>query len=158
MQTKLKTKASRKGVPMDNLADLLQDWKAKTAYSAEDDWVFASPHRNGEMPLNPVPAMTYWIQPAAQKAGITKHFNWHIFRHLVGSLLGQSGEHTKVVQRFCATQTAESLRTSTCSRSDREAYSVESLLRAASSSGKRSLKYRLKDQRLPGTSGAFLCC
>jgi integrase len=101
VETKLKTKASRKGVPMmDDLSDLLQDWKTKTAYSGDDDWVFASPHRKGKMPLNPVPAMDYWIKPAAKEAGISKHFNWHNFRHSVGSLLGQSGENIKVVQEI----------------------------------------------------------
>lgn len=101
VETKLKTKASRKGVPMmDDLANLLQNWKTKTPYSADDDWVFASPHRNGEMPLNPVPAMDYWVKPAAKDAGIEKRFNWHNFRHSVGSLLGQSGENIKVVQEI----------------------------------------------------------
>lgn len=99
--TNLKTHASRKGVPrMDDLSDLLQHWRMQTPYPADTDWVFASPHRKGEMPYNPVPAMRWWVQPAAKEAGITKPINWHTFRHSVGSLLGQSGEHIKVVQEI----------------------------------------------------------
>lgn len=62
--------------------------------------MFASPHQNGERPYNPVPAMRYWGQPAAKKAGCTKHIGRHTYRHSLGSLLGQSGEKLKVVQEI----------------------------------------------------------
>lgn len=99
--TKLKTNASRKGIPMtDDLAELLQHWRTQTPYPGDGDWVFASPQREGKWPLNPAPTMIYWVQPAATKAGITKRINWHTFRHSVGSILGQSGEQIKVVQEI----------------------------------------------------------
>jgi integrase len=99
--TKLKTKASRKGVPMiDELAQLLAQWRRDTPFCGDDDWVFASPHQNGEWPYNPVPAMRYWVQPAAKKAGCTKQIGWHTYRHSLGSLLGDSGEKLKVVQEI----------------------------------------------------------
>jgi integrase len=99
--TKLKTKASRKGVPMiEGLAQLLPQWREETPYPDDDDWVFASPHQNGEWPYNPIPAMLYWVQPAAKNAGCSKHIGWHTFRHSLGSLLGQSGEKPKVVQEI----------------------------------------------------------
>lgn len=99
--TKLKTRASRKGVPMiEELAQLLAQWREHTPYPGDGDWVFASPHQNGEWPYNPVPAMRYWVQPAAKKAGCMKHIGWHTYRHSLGSLLGQSGEKLKVVQEI----------------------------------------------------------
>jgi integrase len=99
--TKLKTKASRKGVPMnEDLAELLAQWRKQNPYPGDDDWVFASPHVKGEWPYNPVAAMRYWVQPAAKSAGCTKQIGWHTYRHSLGSLLGHSGEKTKVVQEI----------------------------------------------------------
>lgn len=99
--TKLKTKASRKGVPMiEGLADLLAQWRQQTPYAADDDWVFASPHQDGEWPYNPVSAMRYWVQPVAEKVAPGKHIGWHTFRHSLGSVLGDSGEKLKVVQEI----------------------------------------------------------
>lgn len=101
MVTKLKTEASRKGVPMnDDVAELLLDWRNNTPYPADSDWVFASPYDNGKLPYNPVPAMSYWVRPAAKAAGVTKHVKWHTFRHSVATLLGQNGEDVKVVQEI----------------------------------------------------------
>ncbi len=100
-ETKLKTAASRKGVPMtDDLAIMLLQWREHTPYPADTDWVFASPHDHGKRPYNPVPAMSYHVRPAAKAAGVTKHVKWHTFRHSVGSLLGQKGENVKVVQEI----------------------------------------------------------
>jgi integrase len=43
-ETKMKTAASGKGVPMlAELADVLKQWRTETPYSADNDWVFASP-------------------------------------------------------------------------------------------------------------------
>jgi integrase len=100
-QTKLKTKASRKGVPMpDDLAELLIEWRKRTPYAADTDWVFASPFSDGEQPYWAESALKDHVQPAAHAAGITKHVTWHTFRHSLGSYLGQSGEQVKVVQEL----------------------------------------------------------
>ena len=99
--TKLKTAASRKGVPMtDDLAALLCTWRGRTPYPADDDWVFASPNENGRWPYNPSAALRFWVQSAAVDLGIEKRIGWHTFRHSVGTLLGQSGENVKVVQEL----------------------------------------------------------
>ena len=97
----LKTKASRKGVPMSpELAELLEDWRTQTPYPLDQDWVFASPFTQGQRPYWPESVLKDHVRPAAKKAGITKHVGWHTFRHSVGSHLGQAGENVKVVQEL----------------------------------------------------------
>ena len=36
--------------------------------------------------------------PAAKRAGITKHINWHVFRHRFSTLLAENDEDVKTVQ------------------------------------------------------------
>lgn len=44
-----KTEASQKPVPLhDHVAKVLQEWKRQSRYSAADDWVFASPVKDGQ--------------------------------------------------------------------------------------------------------------
>ncbi len=57
-QTKMKTRASRKGVPMNpELAELLLQWRGRTPSLTPTDWVFASPFTNGERPYWPESAL-----------------------------------------------------------------------------------------------------
>lgn len=100
-ETKLKTKASRKGVPMNpELAEMLQAWRSHSPYPTDEDWVFASPFTEGKRPYWPDAALKNHVRPAARAAGITKNIGWHTFRHSVGTHLGQSGENVKVVQEL----------------------------------------------------------
>jgi integrase len=100
-ETKLKTKASRKGVPMNpELAEILLIWRTQTPYPTDADWVFASPFTDGERPYWPESALKDHVRPAALKAGINKTVGWHTFRHSLGSHLGQQGESVKVVQEL----------------------------------------------------------
>ena len=100
-QTKMKTRASRKGVPMNpELAELLLQWRGRTPYLTPTDWVFASPFTNGERPYWPESALKDRVRPAAMRAGIKKIVGWHTFRHSLGSHLGQEGENVKVVQEL----------------------------------------------------------
>lgn len=88
-QTKLKTRASRKGVPMiPQLAEALAEWRLRTPYPMDDGWVFASPFTNGKRPYWADSALADHIQPAARAAGITKTIGFHTFRHSLGTLLG----------------------------------------------------------------------
>jgi hypothetical protein len=55
--TEMKTKASKKGVPMlPELGEVLRQWRTETPYPMDDHWVFASPYTNGERP--------YWAESA----------------------------------------------------------------------------------------------
>lgn len=101
LQTDMKTRASRRGVPMlPELAETLENWRRQTPYSQDDDWVFASPYTGGKRPYWPESALVDHIRPAAQKAGITKHIGWHTFRHSVGTLLDEAGANLKTVQEI----------------------------------------------------------
>lgn len=77
-----KTEASHKPVPMNEcIAQALIAWRQESAYTKPDDWVWASPQMKGKQPLWLATIMRYYIQPAAQRAGINKKIGWHTFRH-----------------------------------------------------------------------------
>jgi integrase len=100
-ETTLKTKASRKGVPIaPELAELLTRWREETPYPKQSDWVFASPYTQGKRPYWPESALVDHIRPAAKRAGIAKHVHYHAFRHSFASLMGQKGEGVKTVQEL----------------------------------------------------------
>jgi integrase len=96
-----KTEASRKPIPIDaQVAADLWLWKETSTYSKADDWIFASPHTRGKHPFWPDIVLQKIIRPAALRAGITKRFGWHTFRHSYSSLLVANGENVKVVQEL----------------------------------------------------------
>jgi integrase len=95
----MKTEASRKPIPLDSaLAEVLLDWRGRSAYNRQQDWVFASPRLKGAQPYSPDTIRAKAIKPAAQRAGITKRIGWHTFRHSFATLLKSNGEDVKVVQ------------------------------------------------------------
>jgi integrase len=95
----MKTEASRKPVPLDSaLAEVLLDWRARTPYNRDDDWLFASPEKLGRQPYWPDSALRKAVRPGAVRAGIVKHIGWHTFRHSFATLLKANGEDVKVVQ------------------------------------------------------------
>ncbi|PYX38367.1 MAG: site-specific integrase [Acidobacteria bacterium] len=95
----VKTEESEKTMPLDEevIADLLR-WRSETPYAHDEDWIFASPRMNGRQPLWPEALMRNHIAPAALRAGITKHLNWHVFRHTFSTLLAENDEDVKTVQ------------------------------------------------------------
>ena len=100
-ETKMKTKASRKGTEMlPTLAAALLIWRDHSPYNQDTDWVFASPFINGKRPYWPDSALKDHVKPAVLKAGISKRVAWHTFRHSFGSILGQQGENLKTVQEL----------------------------------------------------------
>jgi integrase len=100
-ETSMKTKASRKPVPiLPELVEVLLQWRTETPYPVDTDWVFASPFTEGKRPYWAESAMTDHIRPAAIRAGVKKHIGWHTFRHSLATLLGQNGENVKVVQEL----------------------------------------------------------
>jgi integrase len=98
---KCKTEASRKLVPLEpSVAEELWLWKQSTPFSKPTDWVFASLRKKGTHPLWPDMVLKRYLQPAAQRAGITKRVGWHTFRHTFSTLLRANGEDIKVVQEL----------------------------------------------------------
>ncbi len=99
--TEMKTKASKKGVPMlPELGDVLRQWRTETPYPMDDDWVFASPYTNGERPYWAESAMVDHVRPAAAKAGIKKHITWHVFRHSLSTIMKTNKEDVKTIQEI----------------------------------------------------------
>jgi len=95
----MKTEASRKPLALDSaLAEVLVDWRGRTPYNRDEDWVFASPEKLGQQPYWPDSALRKAVRPAAVRAGIVKHIGWHTFRHSFATLLEANGEDVKVVQ------------------------------------------------------------
>jgi integrase len=96
-----KTEASKKDVPLDaQTAESLFAWRQTCAYPASDDWVFASPAMKGKQPYWPGTQWRYYGKPALERAQVTKHVNYHTFRHTFGTLLNANGENPKVVQEL----------------------------------------------------------
>jgi site-specific recombinase XerD len=75
-------------------------WKETAEYFESDDWIFASPTNDGDLPLWPGTVLQKVIRPAAVRAGISKRFGWHTFRHTDSTLLIANGENVKVVQEL----------------------------------------------------------
>lgn len=101
MQTKLKTKGSRRGVPLPpDLAEVLKAWRDQTPYRAEDDWVLASPATNGRTSIWLDMVVQDHIKPAAKRLGINKQIGMHTFRHSLANLLASKKEPIKVTQEL----------------------------------------------------------
>ncbi|MFL6305474.1 MAG: tyrosine-type recombinase/integrase [Candidatus Sulfotelmatobacter sp.] len=100
-ETSMKTKASRKPVPiLPELVEVLLQWREETPYAADTDWIFASPFTEGKRPYWAESAMMDHIRPAPIRAGVKKHIGWHTFQHSLATLLGQNREDVKVVQEL----------------------------------------------------------
>lgn len=96
-----KTEASRKPVPMDaEIAEALWRWRHNSGYPKLEDWVFASPAKNGEQPYWPGTLYRAHLAPAASAAGIKGKIGWHTFRHTFATLLKANGEDVKTVQEL----------------------------------------------------------
>ncbi len=95
----VKTEESEKTMPLGEeiITDLLR-WRKETPYAKDQDWIFASARMKGRQPLWPEAIMRNYICPAALRAGITKHINWHVFRHTFSTLLAENDEDVKTVQ------------------------------------------------------------
>lgn len=101
-----KTAGSRRLVPISTeLAAVLTQLRAASAYNQPEDWVLASTDKLGKSPLWLDTLMERKIRPAVAAAKIAKRVTWHVFRHSYATLLKGNGEDVKTVQ--------ESLRHST---------------------------------------------
>jgi integrase len=96
-----KTRGSKRPLPLPTEAVVaLSSWKDATQYGGKEDWVFASPHAFGGLPYWPNAVMVRHVQPAADRAGISKRIGWHTFRHTFATLLQASGAGVKVTQEL----------------------------------------------------------
>jgi site-specific recombinase XerD len=80
------------------MAEDLLRWRRQSAYTSDDDYVFASETMRRKQPYWPDNLMKRHIQPVAKANGIHKDIGWHTFRHSFGTLLKANGEDVKTVQ------------------------------------------------------------
>lgn len=87
-----KTEARKKPIPLQpRLAELLMQHRKRSAFTSQDDWVFASPHTCGEKTYHVGRIQQYVISPAAVAAGLGEGIGWHTFRHSYKSWLNETG-------------------------------------------------------------------
>ena len=95
----VKTDSSRKFLAVDKeLLELLRVWKQTTQFSAEEDWIFASPVKLGRLPYS---YTGFWreLERASEVAGIG-HLGTHAFRHTYRSWLDAVGTPIAVQQKL----------------------------------------------------------
>jgi len=82
----------------DELTDTIKRWKQITPFSAEEDWIFASPAKLGRQPLS---YTHIWrtLDRAAKKAGMG-HVSSHAFRHTYRTWLDSVGTPVGVQQKM----------------------------------------------------------
>ena len=98
--TEMKTAASRKPIPLaPEIVNVLLRHKKQTLYNRPDDWAFASVKAKGAFPIWPKSLLEKHVRPAAERAGITKHITWHVFRHSYATMMKGNGEDVKTVQQ-----------------------------------------------------------
>jgi integrase len=95
-----KTEASAKLLPMHpSLKHSLQEWRSQSLYNKPEDFVFPSERLQGSKPLDLASVLKKKIQPAFRRIGITG-VGWHTFRHSVGTMLAEMGEHQLTIRDY----------------------------------------------------------
>jgi len=95
-----KTEASAKVLPMHlALKDALLEWKSQNQYNGPGDFVFPSRRHKGKKPLDLAAVLKKKIRPAFAKVGIIG-VGWHTFRHTVGTMLAEMGEHQLTIRDY----------------------------------------------------------
>ncbi len=95
-----KTEASAKALPMHPaLKDALLEWKSQNEYHGAGDFVFPSRRHRGKKPLDLAAVLRKKIQPAFAKVSIIG-VGWHTFRHTVGAMLADMGEHQLTIRDY----------------------------------------------------------
>ena len=95
----VKTDSSRKFLAVDKeLLEVLRVWKQTTQFSAEEDWIFASPVKLGRLPYS---YTGFWreLERASKEAEIG-HLGAHPFRHTYRSWLDAVGTPIAVQRKL----------------------------------------------------------
>lgn len=95
-----KTEASAKLLPMHpSLKLALLEWRSLSLYNQPGDFVFPSERLKGKKPLDLASVLKKKIQPAFKRIGISG-VGWHTFRHTVGTMLAEMGEHQLMIRDY----------------------------------------------------------
>lgn len=127
-----KTEASAKPLPMHPALKLgLLEWKAQTHRTQSTDFVFPSRLFRGRKALDLAAVLKRKIRPAFEKLGITG-VGWHTFRHTVGTLLAELGEHQLTIRDYLRhsnlSVTNKYLQAASKTKRDAQARLVEAIL------------------------------
>jgi len=95
-----KTEASARLLPMHPvLNQALLEWRSQSHYSRPEDFVFPSHRFKGLKPLDLAAVLKRQIKLAFAKPGIIG-VGWHTFRHTVGTMLAEMGEHQLTIRDY----------------------------------------------------------
>ena len=95
-----KSEASAQPLPMHPaLKDGLLEWRTQSLYNQPGDYVFASERLKGRKPLDLASVLKKKIQPAFRRIGING-VGWHTFRHTVGTMLAEMGQHQLTIRDY----------------------------------------------------------
>jgi len=95
----VKTETSQRRMTIDgSLLEVLKQWKQMTQFSAQEDWIFASPVQLGRLPWS-YPHILKLFVKTAEDAGIP-HVSTHTMRHTHRSWLDAVGTPIAVQQRL----------------------------------------------------------
>jgi integrase len=95
-----KTETSAKPLPMhSSLKGALLEWRSQSLYNQAEDFVFSSERLKGRKPLDLASVLKKRIQPAFKSIGIYG-VGWHTFRHTVGTILAEVGEHQLTIRDY----------------------------------------------------------
>jgi hypothetical protein len=99
---KTKTESSCRPVPLHPLVlNALLEWRAKSPYSTDLDFLFPSVRFKGNTPLSPDSILEKSVRPALARIGVVgKHIGWHSFRHSLATNLRSLGVDIKVAQEL----------------------------------------------------------
>jgi hypothetical protein len=79
----------------------LLEWRAKSPYSTDLDFLFPSVRFKGNKPLSPDSILEKSIRPALAQIGVVgRHIGWHSFRHSLATNLRSLGVDIKVAQEL----------------------------------------------------------
>lgn len=97
---KTKTEASAKPLPMHPALKLgLLEWRRQCQRNGASDFVFSSRLHGGRKALDLTAVLRRKIRPAFERMGITG-VGWHTFRHTVGTVLAELGEHQLTIRDY----------------------------------------------------------
>ena len=95
-----KTEASAKPLPMHPALKLaLLEWRAQSHRTQPKDFVFPSRLYRGRKALDLTAVLRRKIRPAFKAVGVTG-VGWHTFRHTVGTVLAELGEHQLTIRDY----------------------------------------------------------
>jgi integrase len=82
-----------------SLKHSLQEWRSQSLYNKPEDFVFPSERLRGTKPLDLASVLKKKIQPVFRRIAITG-VGWHTFRHSVGTMLEEMGEHQLTIRDY----------------------------------------------------------